>query len=188
MGGAAGNETTGTCTYVRKCHCVHVFQMASMSAPELHEETILNLISHRLSYEEISRYLIQLTGQSHGFSSRNIRRFCSSRGVRYRGDVDDAGLDAIVRNLVGRVGHSYGRRTMHGLLQSLGFRVSQSRLASSMQRVAPIQYSARQHDMNRLINPFPYQATYFGEKIHLDQNEKCVMFGVTHVVAIDGYS
>ena len=138
--------------------------MASRSAPELYEEIILNLISHRRSYEEISRYLIQLISQSHGFSSRNIRRFCSIRCVRYRGDVDDAGLDVIVRNLVGRVGHSYGRRTMYELLQSLGFRMSQSRLASSIQRVAPIQYSARQHDMNRLINPFPYQATYFGEK------------------------
>ena len=38
------------------------------------------------------------------------------------------------------------------------------------------------------LNPLPYRAMYFGEKLHLDQNEKCVMFGVTHVVAIDGYS
>ena len=27
-----------------------------------------------------------------------------------------------------------------------------------------------------------------GEKLHLDQNEKLVMFGVTHVAAIDGFS
>lgn len=27
-----------------------------------------------------------------------------------------------------------------------------------------------------------------GHKLHLDQNEKMVMFGVTHVVAIDGFS
>ena len=27
-----------------------------------------------------------------------------------------------------------------------------------------------------------------GDKLHLDQNEKCVTFGVTHVLAIDGYS
>ena len=39
------------------------------------------------------------------------------------------------------------------------------------------------------MNPFPYQATYFEEKkSNLDQNEKCAMFGVTHVVAIDSYS
>ena len=39
-----------------------------------------------------------------------------------------------------------------------------------------------------MLNPLPYRARYFGEKLHLDQNEKCVMFGVIHVVAIDGYS
>ncbi|KAF5891855.1 uncharacterized protein DAT39_018441, partial [Clarias magur] len=26
-----------------------------------------------------------------------------------------------------------------------------------------------------------------GHKLHLDQNEKLVMFGVTHVLAIDGF-
>ncbi len=37
-------------------------------------------------------------------------------------------------------------------------------------------------------NPSPYSAKHFGHKIHIDQNEKMIMFGVTHVVAIDGYS
>lgn len=39
-----------------------------------------------------------------------------------------------------------------------------------------------------LINPVPYSAKYFGEKLHIDQNEKLVLFGVTHVCAVDGYS
>lgn len=34
----------------------------------------------------------------------------------------------------------------------------------------------------------PYRATYYGEKVHFDQNEKLVMFGVVHVIAIDGFS
>lgn len=38
------------------------------------------------------------------------------------------------------------------------------------------------------MNPPLYCAHYFGEKLHLDQNEKIAMFGVTHVVAVDGYS
>uniref|UniRef100_A0A1X7TBU0 Uncharacterized protein n=1 Tax=Amphimedon queenslandica TaxID=400682 RepID=A0A1X7TBU0_AMPQE len=28
----------------------------------------------------------------------------------------------------------------------------------------------------------------FGHKLHLDQKEKLVMFGVTHVLGVDGYS
>ena len=38
------------------------------------------------------------------------------------------------------------------------------------------------------LNTVPYRADYFGQKLHIDQNEKLVIFGVTHVCAIDGYS
>lgn len=34
----------------------------------------------------------------------------------------------------------------------------------------------------------PYFAEYFGHKLHLDQNEKLVRYGVTEVIAVDGYS
>ncbi|XP_034091495.1 uncharacterized protein LOC117559009 [Gymnodraco acuticeps] len=40
----------------------------------------------------------------------------------------------------------------------------------------------------RNLNPVPYTAAYVGHKLHMDQNEKLVMFGVTHVLAIDGFS
>ena len=30
-------------------------------------------------------------------------------------------------------------------------------------------------------------ARYFGEKVHIDQNEKLVMFGTTHICVIDGF-
>ncbi|KAI4827975.1 hypothetical protein KUCAC02_031332 [Chaenocephalus aceratus] len=40
----------------------------------------------------------------------------------------------------------------------------------------------------RNLNPTPYRADYMGQKVHMDQNEKLAMFGVTHVVAIDGFS
>ena len=40
----------------------------------------------------------------------------------------------------------------------------------------------------RSLNPIPYSADYFGHKVHVDQNEKLVLYGVTHICAIDGYS
>lgn len=40
----------------------------------------------------------------------------------------------------------------------------------------------------RNLNPTPYNAEYVGHKLHLDQNEKLGMFGVTHVLGVDGYS
>ena len=93
-----------------------------------------------------------------------------------------------MRSLVNRVGHTYGRRTMQGLLRSRGVRVSQAKVAASLDRVAPIAHSLRQQATNRLLIPPPYYAQYFGDKLHLDQNEKCIVFGVTHVVAVDAYS
>jgi len=32
----------------------------------------------------------------------------------------------------------------------------------------------------------PYYAEYFGHNLHIDQNEKLIRFGVTHVAACDG--
>lgn len=102
--------------------------------------------------------------------------------------LNDRDLDQCVTTYIRRVGHAYGRRTMHGLLRSNGIRVSQARLAASLRRLAPVQYHARSVDTYRMLNPVPYRASYYGQKLHLDQNEKLVRYGVTHVLAIDGYS
>ena len=57
-----------------------------------------------------------------------------------------------------------------------------------MHAVAPGDYELRSINMGRLLNPVPYMAEYYGHKVHVDQNEKLAMYGVTHVVAVDGYS
>ena len=77
---------------------------------------------------------------------------------------------------------------MTGLLSSKGIRVSEQRVGEALKVVNPTHHSERQHGLVRHLTPVPYQADYFGHKIHIDQNEKMVMFGVTHVGAIDGYS
>ena len=53
---------------------------------------------------------------------------------------------------------------------------------------APQYYQCRQTNTARLTNPIPYKADYFGLKLHIDQNEKLVMYVVTHVTVIDGHS
>jgi len=77
---------------------------------------------------------------------------------------------------------------MTGLLSSQGVNVSQKRVRKSLCRVSPIYQNLRTRRAERLVNPIPYHADYFGHKLHIDQNEKLVMFGITHVCAIDGYS
>lgn len=77
---------------------------------------------------------------------------------------------------------------MTGFLASEGFRVSQNRVGFSLKRIDPLNHSKRRSHTHRAINPTPYFAKYFGEKLHIDQNEKLIAFGVTHVCAVDSFS
>lgn len=77
---------------------------------------------------------------------------------------------------------------MKGYLVTKGIYVAENRIGKSLRRVDPSNHVNRATRTHFQINPTPYTALYFGNKIHIDQNEKMVMFGVTHVVAIDGYS
>lgn len=66
--------------------------------------------------------------------------------------------------------------------------MSQQRVGRALQRINPHHHSRRRNTIQRLINPVPYSAAYFGEKLHIDQNEKLVLYGVTHTCAVDGFS
>ena len=146
------------------------------------------IVDHGISLADVSYYLQQRYPGVRGLSIRSARRFCSSRGIHYRSNVGDDELDEIVRSRVRVLGHSYGRRSLQGSLRAEGIRVSQRRIGRSLQRTFPLAHSQRAQTLGRLLNPIPYRAEYFGEKIHLDQNEKLVMYGIVHVIAVDGYS
>ena len=79
---------------------------------------------------------------------------------------------------------------MKGFLESqVGETVaSQTRIGKSLARVSPLYHQQRLRGAERQTNPLPYSAEYYGHKLHIDQNEKLVMYGVTHVCCIDGYS
>ncbi len=77
---------------------------------------------------------------------------------------------------------------MCGLLAAEGVRVAEGRVRKALHLANPGYQQARQARTERQLNPTPYRASYFGQKLHIDQNEKLVMYGVTHICAIDGYS
>ncbi|XP_056265526.1 uncharacterized protein LOC130190237 isoform X2 [Pseudoliparis swirei] len=80
-------------------------------------------------------------------------------------------------------GPTYGRKMMTGSLAAAGVFASEGRVGAVLCNIHP-----PYHKGARNLNPLPYHAAYVGHKIHMDQNEKIVMFGVTHVLAIDGFS
>ena len=72
--------------------------------------------------------------------------------------------------------------------QKYGMRIGQNRIGKALTTEAPNYHQRRGTATARLINPIPYRADYFGHKLHIDQNEKLVMYGVVHLVAIDSHS
>ena len=75
-----------------------------------------------------------------------------------------------------------------GYLRSRGHKISENSVAKIVKSITPVAVTERRILANRQLNPKPYHADYFGQKVHIDQNEKLVMYGVTHVIARDGYS
>jgi len=65
--------------------------------------------------------------------------------------------------------------------------VGQNRISHSLMWVAPGPMRGKQVNIHQHLNPAPYHALYYGEKLHMDQNEKLNRFGVTHILAIDGF-
>ena len=98
-----------------------------------------------------------------------------------------ASLDDLVTEAVSLLGHSYGR-TVHGYFLSAGVHVSQRRISESLSRTAPVAMASRRRRTLLQFNPIPYNANSYGEKLHIDQNEKLNMFGVIHILAVDGFS
>lgn len=152
------------------------------------EDVIRSRVRRGDTHEEVSRYLRALFTDTRGLSARSVRRFCSLRRIHYGSNIGERELDEVVRRIVSRVGHTYGRRSFHGLLCAEGIHVGQQRLGMSLSRTFPFAFSQRSNSLRRAMNPVPYRARFYGEKLHMDQNEKMVMYGVVHVVAIDGYS
>lgn len=87
-----------------------------------------------------------------------------------------------------QLGPTWGRKMIKGFLKSKRIDAGDRRVGKALSVVSPLYHVARCANVQRNINPLPYKADYFGHKLHIDQNEKLVTYGLTHVCASDGYS
>lgn len=71
-----------------------------------------------------------------------------------------------------KVGPSYGRTTMYGVLAADGLRVGVNCVGKALSKVNPGYQQARSSRATQSFNPVAYHASYFGQKFHIDQNEK----------------
>ncbi|KTG44478.1 hypothetical protein cypCar_00040036 [Cyprinus carpio] len=101
--------------------------------------------------------------------------------------LPDAHLELEVAKAITETGPTYGRKMMKGYLAMKGVHAAETQIGSALRTMHQPYHEARRQGA-RNLNPIPYQADYMGQKVHMDQNEKLAMFGVTHVLAIDGFS
>ena len=67
-----------------------------------------------------------------------------------------------------------------GTVAFQGLHVSEScQCWASLRTVNPTYQHARRTATARQMNPIPYRADYFGHKLHIDQNEKMVVWSDT---------
>ncbi len=78
--------------------------------------------------------------------------------------------------------------TFTGHLRAQGITLGERTVRKYLRRLTPNYTAARRHGVERQTNPVKYSAAYPGHKLHIDQNEKLVEYGVCHVIAVDGYS
>ena len=77
---------------------------------------------------------------------------------------------------------------MTGYLKSMEISISERNVGNALNKICPSTQAERCMQAERSFNPKVYKADYFGLKLHVDQNKKLVIYGVTHVVVRDGYS
>ena len=77
---------------------------------------------------------------------------------------------------------------MKGYLASKGVFTSEHQLKTMLPLTSTVWHQGRQQNSHERSNPAIYVARYFGHKLHVNQNEKLVHYGVTYVLARDGYS
>ena len=74
------------------------------------------------------------------------------------------------------------------LRQKHNIKVGETKVGKALKAATPINNQNRHSRTSLAVNPIPYRVDYFGDKIHFDQNEKLIAYGVTHVAAIDVHS
>ena len=70
----------------------------------------------------------------------------------------------------------------------MGVSILERKVGNELKKICPRTQAERCMQAGRLFYPKVCKADYFEHKLHVDQNEKLLLYGVTHIVARDGYS
>ena len=145
------------------------------------------LLQETETYARISETLRTRYREQRGFPEASVKNFCLKVLPKTKKkSVTDNELQNCVAEVSKTGGYTYGRKTMTGLLRASGIKASEKRVRFQMMKTNPCFHKTRVQN-RRPVNVIPYIAPYFLEKVHIDQNEKLQVYGLTYVAAIDGF-
>ncbi|XP_078101223.1 uncharacterized protein LOC144513903 [Sander vitreus] len=155
-----------------------------MASLEAYADIISDMLRRHVTFADISQHLTEI-GVGRGCSVMSVQRFCD--GHKLKRGKSDVQLEVDVSRAVAKTGPTFGRKLMTGYLAAKGVFAAENLVGQILRGIERPSHEARCRGL-RNFNPVPYHAAYMGHKLYLDQNEKFVMFGVTRVIAADGYS
>lgn len=165
--------------------------MTDWSVLDIYVAQIRKLVEQQgFSCKKVKEVLQNEYGLERGTSISSIYKFCARKDI-HRYDyarLGRHGVDSIVRPAIAMCGPVCGRKVMTGMLRASGYRLGERVIRRALEQLSPAYTKMRREGTARQTNPHAYYAEYAGHKLHTDQNEKLVDFGVTEVVASDGFS
>ena len=156
-------------------------------ALEPYKENIRQMVETGHPIKDVASSLRNL-GVSRGCSESNIYLFCSKNDIhKYEyGRRTEEELSEMVEGAANSAGPTIGRKMLTGYLKASGVEVGECVVRRYLPQAYPQFAQERRMGVERQTNSHPYNAEYPGHKLHMDQNEKLVEYGVTLVCAIDG--
>jgi hypothetical protein len=118
--------------------------MAAVALEEFEDFIRSKIEKERWTHSQLIEHLQSSISGKRGFSVRSIERFCSTKGIHRTSRLDDTQVEELVREAVDRVGPSYGRKTLTGLLASERIVVGQQRVGRALGHVSPSYHIAQQ--------------------------------------------
>lgn len=157
---------------------------------ELDEAINEGLAQNPKSAPDLFRHM---EGNGYKGSLPTLKRRLQHRGIRLSLNNDDKRLQNLhllhlVANTIDRTGAVYGRKMMCGALRAVGVAMSAPRVGRALNSANPFYQQLRRHNLAVQVNPQPYRSIAFGERMHMDQNEKLQPYGCCLVMAVDGHS
>ena len=148
-------------------------------------------LTQRKTHSDMSNLFKERYPDMRGVPVINVRQFRNENGIRTRKPLNDSEIEKAVTKSIAQVVVRFLQNIVGGkccyILLYFKVLVWARKVGTAVKKNCPITQTERCIRAGRSFTSKVYKANDFGHKLLVDHNDKLVMYGVTHVVARDGY-